>query len=555
MTPHNIESRRVLPRRGSRQNFPSEVNSADRHPRELGLGLGLSTLSGCLWFLSCTPFDVSHLSWVAMVPVLFVVDRASTRLRASLFSWLTGTVAIGGGYYWMIELLRRFADLPLPLAVLLYVVFSAYQGSVFLLFGWMVHTIRRRTSYPMVLVAPLAIATSELLVPLLFPSHLAIVQAWHPMVIQIADLTGPIGVSALLLVVNGGVYDLLALRRKGLVPAAAAAVILMAALLYGHFRMRQLDARSAAAPKLAIGVVQPNIAYNEKGLDHPEEATRQLAALQEQSRKLEKSGAQVIVWTETAYPYPLTDDFRADFPESDSRRIRRGFTTPTVVGALTFPRSNSALYNSALLLDQEGKQAGRYDKMVLLAFGEHVPGDEYFPWLGKLLPEGFGGFSPGKEVRLLPLRTADGNSWRLGAIICYEDIIPGLLRRVGSLHPHLLVNLTNDSWYGARAEPWQHLALAVFGAIEQRTGMVRAVNSGISAFIDANGRVVQKTNAVDPYFDPRPAESSLATLPLLEGGNTVYAKVGNLFAYLCGLCTVLLLAPAVFLRDSGPRTL
>jgi apolipoprotein N-acyltransferase len=554
MPRHNIESRRALRRRGSRKNFRPEVNSADRHTRELGMELALSTLSGCLWFLSCTPFDLSPLSWIAMVPVLFVVERASTRLRASLFCWLTGTVAIGGGYYWMIELLRRFADLPLPLAVLLYLVFSAYQGSVFVLFGWMVRTIRRRTSYPMVLVAPLVIATSELLVPLLFPNHLAIVQAWHPMVIQIADLTGPIGVSALLIVVNGAAYDLLTLRRKGVVPAVAAAVVLVAALVYGHFRMRQVDALSAVAPKLAIGVVQPNIAYNEKGLDHPEQASRQLAALQEQSRKLEKSGAQVIVWSETAYPYPLPDDFHADFPESDSRRIRRGFTTPTVVGVLTEPHDRSTTYNSAMLLNREGQEAGRYDKMVLLAFGEHVPGDEYFPWLGKLLPEGFGGFTAGKEARLLPLRTADGNSWRLGAIICYEDIIPGLLRRVGALHPHLLVNLTNDSWYGAGAEPWQHLALAVFGTIEQRTGMVRAVNSGISAFIDANGRLVQRTNAIDPYLDPRPAESSLATLPLLEGGSTVFAKVGNLFAYLCGLCTVILLAGRVFAR-SRPKTL
>src|SRR5208283_2662568 len=116
-----------------------------------------------------------------------------------------------------------------------------------------------------------------------------------------------------------------------------------------------------------------------------------------------------------------------------------------------------------------------------------------------------------------------------------------LLRRMGALHPHLLLNLTNDSWYGARAEPLQHLALAVFGSVEQRTGMVRAVNSGVSAFVDANGRVVQKTRAVDPYLDPRPAESSLATLPLLEGGHTIFTKVGDLFAYLCALATAFLL--------------
>jgi len=551
----HFSRRRASRHRALRKSLRQEaVRSTDRPPRELWAGLALSTLSGCLWFLSCTPFDLFFLSWVAMVPALFVVDRAATRLRASLFCWWSGTVMVGGGFYWMIELLRRFANLPLLAAILLYGLFSAYQGSVFLLFGWIVRSIRSRTSYPMVLLAPLAMVTSELLVPLLFPSHLAIMQAWHPLVIQISDLTGPMGVTALLLVVNGAVYDLLTQWRKALAPALAAIVILLATLAYGHFRMQYFDALAAAAPKLSIGVVQPNVAYDEKGLEHPEQAAGQLAALQERSRELEKAGAQLIVWSETAYPYSLPSDFQGDFPELDNRRIRRRFTTPTVIGVLTFSAAGPTLYNSALLIDQEGRAAGRYDKMKLLAFGESVPGIQYFPWLRNLIPAGFGNFAPGKDVTTLPLRTADGGSWRLGSVICYEDILPGLLRRVGARHPHLLVNLTNDTWFGARAEPWQHLALAVFGSVEQRTGMVRAVNSGVSAFIDANGRVVHKTSAIDPFYEPRPADTSLATLPLLEGGHTVFEKVGNLFAYLCALSTTFLLAWAVFSRPDSPQS-
>ena len=524
---------------------------AGSHQADLWKFFTLSSLSGCLWFLSCTPFDLSALSWTAMIPALFVVERAPTRRQASLFCWWAGTVMVGGGFYWMIELLRRFADLPLPVALLLYALFSAYQGSVFLIFGWIVRTIRPRASYPMVLLAPLAMVTAELLVPLLFPSHLAIMQAWHPLVIQISDLTGPMGVTALLLVVNGAVYDLLTLRRKALIPALAAAVLVLSALAYGHFRIQHFDALAAAAPKLTVGVVQPNVAYNEKGVDHPEQAVAQLAALQDRSRQLEQAGAQLIVWSESAYPYTLPRDLQADFPAPAPSRIRRGFSTPTVVGALT-SGPESDLHNSALLLDREGRVAGRYDKMVLLAFGEHVPGVEYFPRLRDLVPTGFGAFTPGKGASTLPFKNADGSSWRLGAAICYEDIIPGQLRDVGALHPHLLVNLTNDSWYGARAEPWQHLALAVFGSIEQRTGMVRAVNSGVSAFIDANGRVVHKTVPIDPYLNPRPAETSLYALPLLEAGHTVFARVGNLFAYLCALGTAFLVLRAVFPRHIPP---
>ncbi len=519
--------------------------------RELPVGFALSALSGCLWFLSCTPFDLSALSWVALVPVLFAVERASTRLRAALFCWCAGGVAVAGGFYWLINLLRRFAELPLPVAVFVYPLFCAYQGSVFLLFGWALSAIRRRSAYPMALLAPVVMVTCELLVPLLFPSHLAITQAWHPMVIQVADLAGPMGVTALLVMINGAVYDLITRRRSALVAAGASTAILCAALFYGYVRMQHYDALSASAPKLAVGVVQPNVAYNQKGLKHPEQAGEQLAVLQRESQELEKAGAQLIVWSETAYPYSLTRDFASDFPDSNPARIRRGFTSPTVVGALTKAPGENGVYNSAFLLDPVGRVTGRYDKMLLLAFGERIPGERHFPWLRKFIPEGFGSFLPGADVTTLPLASSDGATWRLGAVICYEDIMPGLLRRMGALHPHLLVNLTNDTWFGARAEPWQHLALAVFGSVEQRTEMVRAVNSGVSAYVDANGRVVEKTYAVDPFLTPRAASTSLATVPLLEGGHTVYAKVGDLFAYICALFTAFLLAQAVFLRKAA----
>ncbi len=129
---------------------------------------------------------------------------------------------VGGGFYWLIELLQRFANVSLPVAVLIYVLFSTYQGSVFLFFGWMVRTIHDRKAFSMALLAPTSMVVAELFVPLLFPSHLAIMQAWHPMVIQIADLTGPMGVTALLLMVNGAIYGLLTRGRRGVLPAFAA---------------------------------------------------------------------------------------------------------------------------------------------------------------------------------------------------------------------------------------------------------------------------------------------------------------------------------------------
>jgi apolipoprotein N-acyltransferase len=488
-----------------------------------------------------------------MVPVLFVVDRAPTRAKAILFSWWAGAVMVGGGFYWLIELLRRFADLSLPAAFLLYVLFCIYQGSVFLWFGLAVRAIRQSTPnpasrLPLTSLAPIAMVACELLVPLLFPSHLAIMQAWHPMVIQIADLTGPMGVTALLLMVNGAIYDLLSNHRRAMLPALASVLVLAAVLLYGYVRIQQIDALSAVAPKMVVGVVQPNVAYNLKGVQHPEQARAQLAALQEQSAELAAGGAELIVWSETSYPYALPRAFASDFPPGSAAAIRIGFSTPLLMGALTRSSADTRAYNSALLLDSNGNVAGRYDKMRLLAFGEHIPGIERFPWLRQYLPNGTGNFIPGSEANVLPLVRPDGSNVRLGPVICYEDILPEFLRSVGALHPHLLINLTNDTWFGEKAEPWQHLALAVFASVEQRTTMVRAVNSGVSAIVDANGRVVQETYAVDPYLHPRPADKMMGTVALLEGGHTIYQAVGNLFAYLCTVLTAVLWGAAIYSR-------
>jgi apolipoprotein N-acyltransferase len=146
-----------------------------------------------------------------------------------------------------------------------------------------------------------------------------------------------------------------------------------------------------------------------------------------------------------------------------------------------------------------------------------------------------------------------GQIWRLGPVICYEDILPRYLRRVGALHPNLLVNLTSDSWFGANTEPWQHLALSVFASIELRVSMVRAVDSGISALIDPNGRVLRKTYADDPLRNPRAADGIVVTAPGMAGGHTLYVAAGGLFAYLCVAATFLLLAVALRSKSAQRR--
>jgi apolipoprotein N-acyltransferase len=516
------------------------------------VGLGLVTVSGCLWFLACTPFDLSILAWIAAVPMLAAVDRAPTFGRALLLGWWAGVVETAGGFYWLIDVMQRFADFPWIAAALVFFLFCAARALIFLLFTGILCGIRRRRRVPMILLAPIVMAICELLVPQLFPCGQWITQAWHPLVIQITELTGPLGVTALLMMVNGALYDALTDPRTARCPLLSAAAILAAALIFGAVRMRQIDERLAHAPHLKIGLVQPNFAYTIDGEFSRDEALRELAALQEQTRRLEHAGAQLVVWSEGSYPVALPRDFKADFGSDSLAMIRRGITTPLVIGAMTYDSVHDDAFNSALLLDAAGLVTGRYDKVRLLAFGEYMPGIDYFPWLKNVLPAGAGRFTAGAGPVLMSLLGPGGQTWSLGPVICYEDLLPGFLRRVGELQPNLLVNLTSDSWFGANTEPWEHLALAVFATIELRVGMVRSVNSGISAFIDPNGRLLQKTYADDPYRQPRPADGIAVSAPRMDGGHTMYVKFGNWFAYLCMTITALLGVFAWRAPKNGP---
>jgi apolipoprotein N-acyltransferase len=203
------------------------------------------------------------------------------------------------------------------------------------------------------------------------------------------------------------------------------------------------------------------------------------------------------------------------------------------------------------MLDEQGNITGKFDKIFLLMFGEYIPGLETFPWIRKWLPAQAGHFARGKELTVFPFR-----EWRIGPMICYEDILPSFGRKLAALRPHLLVNITNDAWFGDTSEPWEHLALSVYRSVELRTDLVRAVNTGVSAIVDAGGRVIRKTYAVDPKKDPRGADKLIGQVAMMEGGHTVYAAIGDVFGILMVLATagLWLVLPWIRRRRAGATT-
>ncbi len=516
--------------------------------RVVGLRIGLSLLSGALLFLAVPDYGLWPLMWLAAVPEIYVARVAATPKRAFLYGWLTGAVAHTGGFYWMDGLLERFGHMPAVEALPIMALLIAYQGLAFAIFSWGVRRAWDRTGAPLVLLAPLVMVAVELLMPQIFPYYLAISQAFVPAVIQIADLTGPLGVTALMLACSGAAADLFFARQRRSWSAwrgmALVGALIAADLGYGVLRIHQADARRAAAPKVRTGLVQANVGILEKW--DPAEFARLLVLHQRASVELQRAGAELVVWPESSYPYALPRPFAHDFGPDDGRMVRRGFDTSLLFGALTrtegAPRRGPDRYpyNTAIMMDAAGDVTGSYDKVFLMMFGEYVPFYDQIPWFTQIFPEA-SNFSRGTEPASFPLHVTAGD-FKLGPLICYEDILPSFARRVAKLGPNAFVNITNDAWFGRTAEPYQHLALAVFRSVEHRLEMVRAVNTGVSAHIDSAGRVLQATASVDPDDQPpAPPKTLLVDLAMLPGGG-LYRTVGDLFGFLCLLSLVALLA-------------
>ncbi|MBW2159230.1 MAG: apolipoprotein N-acyltransferase [Deltaproteobacteria bacterium] len=475
---------------------------------------GLSALGGVMLFLGWAGFGIWPLEMVALVPLWaaleIIADRAwGTKLGVG---WLYGTVGIAGGYHWMFEFSEAFSGFGTPINAALFVVFSMYLGLQYGIQGLLYLWIRARGGSVATAALSTLIAT-EWLFPRLFPDYLGNALIELPLLVQTADLGGPLLVSLLVGIVNLVVFEAIRWRRGArampLEVSAAAFGFVAVTLLYGAFRIARVDAEVAAAPSIEVGLVQANMGIFEKHEQMLEGHRRHL----EQSRDLEAQGPlDLLVWPESAYNYPR---FGRALPVL-AKEVRADLKTPILFGGLTFAFEGKygRLYNSVFLIDQDGFIGQTYDKTRLAMFGEYIPFGDRFPRLYALSPNS-GRFEPGTHVAPLSL-----GPWRISTPICYEDVLPDLVRRmVTGANPHILINLTNDGWFGDTHEPWIHLRLAQFRAVEHRRYLVRATNSGVSAVIDPVGRVVASTRVGT-------RENLRATVHMLHG-QTLYAQVGD----------------------------
>ena len=450
-----------------------------------------AVLSGLLYWLAFpgrTHLGAWHglLSLVAFIPLWLALQRQPPR-RALTIGLVAGATMNIAGFTWLVDMLQTFSGFPTLLCFGFASIVCTYQGGRLGLMGWLYGRASLR-GWPPAVVFVAAFIASELAYPLLFPWYFAATTYELPALSQTAELGGPILVGAILVGVNLALAEpLLARHEQRAVLWSRVAVplaTLAAALVFAAVRIPEVDREAQAASPVHVGVVQGNLGLIQKRED-PAEALRRHMRL---TNDLKAKGVALVVWSESSVSFPFPE---RGYQMMIREEFGRSLGVSTIVGAvlMSVDSVDPRYYNTALSIDDRGEVTGRYDKEFLLAFGEYLPFGETIPKLYEWSPNS-GHFTPGTLVDPLPI-TLDGVTHPVSVLICYEDILPSFTNHVvGVARPELLVNMSNDAWFGDTAEPWEHLALAQLRAVEHRRYLLRSTNSGVSAIVDPVGRVM-----------------------------------------------------------------
>lgn len=511
-----------------------------------------------LMYAALPPVDLWPLGWIAPLPWLMLARRRELIGRRPYAAiWLAGFVFWLGIVHWL--------RLPHPVTSIGWVALSFYLAFYIPAFVGLTRIAVHRLGVSLIAAAPIVWVGVELVKGHVLGGFtmgsLEHTQTDWLGVIQSADLIGGYGVSGIIMLVAACAARMLPIdgRRIAVWPLAPLAATMAAALVYGQWRLSQHPAAQSARVALIQGSIDTTVKSDPSQAETiwrdymrlTGQAVRDAATL-EPARPL-----NLIVWPETMFRDPLLSfDAAFQVPGDDPNQLaaRKEALIAHTPGLLrdvarechaallfgidrqhwyTVDRADH--YNSAQFVSADGRLLASYDKMHPVMFGEYVPFAEYFPALYKFTP-----LSGGLKVGQKPVaELIDGI--RYCPSICYETVIPHLIRRqVATLseqgaEPDVLVNMTNDGWFWGSSELDLHLKCGVFRAIECRKPLLIAANTGLSAWIDGDGRVVERA--------PRRQDAVIIADVQTDGRRSFYLAHGDWFA---GICLAACLGLAVF---------
>lgn len=468
----------------------------------------MAVISGVLVGTTYIPFPPWALLFCYVPLWLFLSEQTNqkTRTRDAFWAaWVTQAVLTLIGFHWIAYTAHEFANIPWVFSVIIVVLFSFAIHLYIPLAAALGHRLKEkfqlsRTTH--IFTLALLFALAERVWPSIFPWHLGYTLLWAKLPIyQLSDLVGFEGLSTWILLFNAWIAVLWIQRenRARVIPQCVALIVLFVGLnIWGVFHVRQWQQPDAT---FKANIIQANIGnlekvYAEKGRGYQSEITQKFLKLSRES-VAQFPDSELLIWPETAYPNYLDAYFLRGASQTELIIGLSEMNKPLLTGAYskevnTDIRKDQSTFNALFLVGSQGQSYSLpYRKTYLLAFGEYLPLSEQFPFLLKLLPF-VSNFGRGLGPAILDLPLAQ-DTLRIGGQICYEGLYPDFTRGLVEKGAEVLVNVTNDSWFGYPFEPNQHLYMTLARAIEVRRPLLRSTNTGISTAILANGDVLQKS--------------------------------------------------------------
>ena len=503
------------------------------------LNVGLAVFSAILLVLAFPGFEFWLIAWFALVPLFFAVEREKESwVKSLLVGWTFGTVFFFGSCWWLTFAPITYAGFPSLLAYFLLLLASLAVGFFPALFAALFSIILKRFGTYAILSAPFLWIAIEFLRFWTTGNNwnaIAYSHAFQPIMLSFASYGGIYLTGFFILLFNAGISFELIQRSKGKkTPTSVSLIIFLIFSLFAMFapinlfvalQYKNSDAKQPTAKVIAI---QPNVPMGGMTAEKYEQILQKHIGLAETA--LDKSNE------------PPTTDHRLPttviFPESpmnfmyaedlEFQQFIRAFALRNNVSVLfnaAEPDAESKKYfNSAVLIDASGRKIAQYDKIYLVPFGESVPAP-----LQNIMPALVGNFSYGNEYDLLSFGDA-----KAGIMICFESHFPNLSREFVRNGADVLIEMTNDGYLGNTPVLRQHLASAVFRAVETNRPLLRVTNVGITAYINENGEI---SEASESYTE----DTRIWTISKSDGSQTFYVKYGDWFAWLCSFVSLALL--------------
>ncbi len=500
-----------------------------------------AVLSGVMLTASFPKMGFWYLGWFALVPLLMAIKGIAVG-KAFRIGFAAGLAHFLTLLYWLFYTMQTYGGIPFYLAIPVLFLLSAYMAIYMGLFAALMTRWIDRLSWGCLAAVPVFWVCLEYIRGFLFTgfpwSFMGYSQYNQLHIIQISDIFGVYGVSFLMALSSVAVFLALDTTEKTkksgsrfiqfrrFQPLLVFIFLLVIVWTYGKWQVSNFDRKLSEVDIRRITAIQGNIDQAIKW-----DPAFQLETTQKYinlSLSAEKHDPDLIVWPETATPfYFLYDEMLSKMVMDAVTAMGKDF----LIGSpsFTYDKTKEEInyYNSAYLIEPDSEDIHKYDKVHLVPFGEYVPFKQWLPFLGKMVDH-VGDFKSGKKGGTL--------SWqdeKLGIQICFEIIFPALSRAMVQNGADIIINITNDAWFGKTSAPYQHFSMAVFRAVENRRSLVRAANTGISGFIDPAGRVLSRSAL---FEDAILTES----IPVYRK-YSVYTLIGDLFAVACTIISVILI--------------